>query len=303
MNLPACGDHPLSGRTGWRIYAGVFTPARRFVRRSGTSVPVSWGDVNSLELRGAGQTHLNSDAKIGDQGHPQGVPLPIVFFRRYAPWGGHPQGVPLPIFVFSRPGEGTHKGCPYLWAVCPGEGTHKGRPYQIVFSRRCPGEGTHKGCPYHLFAIGRYALGRAPTRGAPTNCFMPWGGHPQGVPLPYAGDCPGEGTHKGCPYHLSLAPLGRAPTRGAPTICLLWRYALGRADAPLSSLGRICPGEAPTRGAPTRFRQPVVFYLMQLPCGFDRIPLQYVYWRRQFNRFLLRCAFRPDARRTMGEDR
>ena len=36
---------------------------------------------------------------------------------------------------------------------------------------------------------------------------------------------------------------------------------------------------------------------------FDRIPLHYVYWWRQFNRFLLRCAFRPDARRTMGEDR
>ena len=140
MNLPACGDHPLSGRTGWRIYAGVFTPARRFVRRRGTSVPVSWGDVNSLELRGqgyrelrdssglsanssrkraltapispgwrlnlaqflhqvgeggrklkvrdcpdcgAGQTHLSSDAKIADEGRPQG-------------------------------GEGTHKGCPYL---------------------------------------------------------------------------------------------------------------------------------------------------------------------------------------------
>ena len=39
------------------------------------------------------------------------------------------------------------------------------------------------------------------------------------------------------------------------------------------------------------------------PNGFDRIPLQYIYWWRQFNRFLLRCAFRPDARRTMGEDR
>ena len=33
---------------------------------------------------GPGQTHLNSDAKIADEGHPQG-------------------------------GEGTHKGCPYFF--------------------------------------------------------------------------------------------------------------------------------------------------------------------------------------------
>ena len=59
-----------------------------------------------MEFR-AGQSHLISDAKIADEGHPQGAPLPFAF---------------------------------------------------------CPEEGTHKGRPYHL----RFALRRAPTRGAPT---------------------------------------------------------------------------------------------------------------------------------------
>ena len=267
-------------------------------------------------------------------GHPQGAPLPIVFSRRYA-WGGRPQGAPLPI-VFSRryalgraPTRGAPTNC-LLSALCPGEGTHKGRPYRlssfgvmpwggrpqgaplpIVFSRRyalgraptrgaptycllsalCPGEGAHKGRPYLLSSFGvmawggrpqgaplpivffrRYGLGRAPTRGAPTDCLlsalwpgegahkgrpyllsslgvMPWGGHPQGAPLPIVFSpalCPGEGTHKGRPYLLSslrVMPWGGRP-QGAPLpIVFSPRYALGR---------------APTRGAPTRFRQPQV---------------------------------------------
>ena len=86
------------------------------------------------------------------------MPLPIVFLL---PWEGHPQGVPLP----------------------------------IVFS-------------------GRYALRRAPTRGAPTDCL-------------FLALCPEKGAHKGCPYRLSflakdVMPLRRLcpPTRGAPTDCL-----------------------------------------------------------------------------------
>ena len=201
------------------------------------------------------------------------------------PWGGHPQGAPLPI-VFSRrfslgraPTRGAPTNC-LLSAFCAGEGTHKGPPTNCLLSAFFPGEGAHKGRPYQLSSLGvlrwgghpqgaplpivfsrRYALGRAPTRGAPTDCLL-------------SALCPGEGAHKGCPYQFVFSR----------------RFALGR---------------APTRGAPTRFRQPheVFSYLMQLPCGFDRIPLRYVYWWRQFNRFLLRCAFRPDARRTMGEDR
>ena len=125
----------------------------------------------------AGKTHLNSDAKIADEGRPQG-------------------------------GEGTHKGCPYLLfsaktygicdsalrsaqfqALCPKKGAHKGgraptrgaptfffrprnRPspktYGICdsalrsaqFQALCPKKGAHKG-------------GRAPTRGAPTFFFRP----------------------------------------------------------------------------------------------------------------------------------
>ena len=45
--------------------------------------------------RGAGQTHLNSDAKIADEGCPQGAPLPdsgsLTWFcpnLMQLPWGG-----------------------------------------------------------------------------------------------------------------------------------------------------------------------------------------------------------------------
>ena len=299
------------------------------------------------------------------EGHPQGVPLPIVFSRRlglgraptrgaptdcllsaFGPgkgthkgcpyrlsslgvwaWEGHPQGVPLPI-VFSRrlglgraptrgaptdcllsafgPGKGTHKGCPYRLSslgVLTCEGHLQGVPLPIVLSRRLvleraptrgaptdcllsafgPGKGTYKGCPYRLFCLGvwawerhpqgvplpivlsrRLGLGRAPTRGAPTDCLLgvwPWEGHPQGAPLPIV-------------FSRRLA-LGRAPTRGAPTDCLLSAFGPGKGTHKgcpyrLSSLGvwaweghpqgvplpivlsrRLVLGRAPTRGAPT----------------------------------------------------
>ena len=142
------------------------------------------------------------------EGHPQGVPLPIVFSRRLgrAPTRGAP--------TLSGPGEGTHKGCPYRLSslgVLPWEGHPQGVPLPIVFSRRLalgraptrgaptdcllsafgPGKGTHKGCPYRLSSLG----------------VLPWGGHPQGVPLPIV--------------FSRRFDLGRAPTRGAPTDCLL----------------------------------------------------------------------------------
>ena len=136
----------------------------------------------------------------------------------------------------------------------PWGGHPQGAPLPIVFSRRyalgraptrgaptncllqalCPGEGTHKGpTPLPIVFSRRYALGRAPTRGAPTNCLL------QAL-------CPEEGAHKGRPYQLSslgVMPWGGHP-QGAPLpIVFSRRYALGR---------------APTRGAPTRFRQPHV---------------------------------------------
>ena len=273
---------------------------------------------------GTGQTHLNSDAKIADEGRPQGAtncllsalcpgegthkgrPYRLSFLGVMA-GGGRPQGAPLPI-VFSRRygrGRAPTRGAPtdcLLSALCPGEGTHKGRPYQlsslgvlpwggrpqgaplpIAFSRRCamgraptrgaptycllsafgPGEGTHKGCPYLLSSLGvipwgghpqgvplpiafsrRYALGRAPTRGAPTNCLL-------------SALCPGEGTHKGRPYQLpslGVMPWGGHP-QGAPLpIAFSRRYGRGRAPtrgAPTNCLlWALCPGEGTHKGRP-----------------------------------------------------
>ena len=237
---------------------------------------------------GTGQTHLNSDAKIADEGRPQGAPLPIVFSRRYA--------------LGRAPTRGAPTNC-LLSALCPGEGTHKGRPYQLSSLGVMPWGGHPQGAPLPIVFSRRYALGRAPTRGAPTNCLLsalcpgegthkgrpyqfllsalwPWGGHPQGAPL--LGVCAptclsaGEGTHKGRPYRLSslgVMALGRAPTRGAPTDCLLSALCPGEGThkgrvmawggrpqgAPLPivpSLGVmawLCPGEGAHKGrAPTR---------------------------------------------------
>ena len=192
------------------------------------------------------------------EGHPQGVPLPIVFSRRSAlgrvPTRGAPTDCLLSAF---GPGKGAHKGCPYRLSslgVRPWGGHPQGAPPPIVFSRR-------------------FALERAPTRGAPTDCLLSAFG-------------PGEGTHKGCPYRLSslgVLPceghpqgvplpivfsrrfaLGRAPTRGAPTDCLLLAF---------------WPEKGAHKGAPTRFRQPHEVYsnLMQLPC--PREPCNWRDWR------------------------
>ena len=198
-------------------------------------------EMSSSPHFGTGQTHLNSDAKIADEGRPQGAPLPIVFSRRYAlgraptrgaptncllsafcPWGGHPQGAPLPI-AFSRrfalgraPTRGAPTNCLFS-ALWPGEGAHKGRPYQLSFLGVMAGGGRPQGAPLPI----RYALGRAPTRGAPTDCL-------------FSALCPGEGAHKGRPYLLSF--LGVMPGGGHPQgvplpIVLARRYALRRASA------------------------------------------------------------------------
>ena len=307
---------------------------------------------------GTGQTHLNSDAKIADEGRPQGAPLPNCLLSALCPGegthkgrpyqlpslgvmagGGHPQGAPLPI-VFSRRygrGRAPTRGAP-TDSLCPGEGTHKGRPYRLSSLGVMAWGGRPQGAPLPI----RYALGRAPTRGAPTDCLFsallpgegthkgrpyllsslgvwPWGGHPQGAPLPIAFSrryglgraptrgaptyCllsalwPGEGAHKGRPYRLSSlgvmagegrpqgAPLpivfsrrygrGRAPTRGAPTDCFLLALWPGEgthkgrpyrlfsfgvmaggghpqgAPLPIVFSRRYALGRAPTRGAPT----------------------------------------------------
>ena len=99
-------------------------------------------------------------------------------YRFVLPWGGHPPGAPLPIrFALGRV---PTRGAP-TDSFCLGEGTHKGRPYRFVLpwgghpqgaplpDSFCPGEGTHKGRPYPI----RFALGRVPTRGAPTRFRQP----------------------------------------------------------------------------------------------------------------------------------
>ncbi len=77
-----------------------------------------------------GQTHLNSDAKIADEGHPQG-------------------------------GEGTHKGCPYLHYSAKKPASSRQRRMEFAIAH------------YDLHSSRRYALGRAPTRGAPTRFRQP----------------------------------------------------------------------------------------------------------------------------------
>ena len=108
----------------------------------------------------------------------------------------------------------------------PGQ-THLNSDAKIAY------EGRPQEAPLPIVFSRRYALGRAPTRGAPTNCLL------QAL-------CPGEGTHKGRPYQLSS--LGVMSWKGHPQgvplpIVFSRRYALGR---------------APTRGAPTRFSSPGV---------------------------------------------
>ena len=269
---------------------------------------------------GTGQTHLNSDAKIADEGHPQGAPLPIVFSRRYALGRAPTRGAPTNCLLLAfGPGEGTHKGRPYQLpslGVMPWGGHPQGAPLPIAFSMRYAlGRAPTRGAPTNCFS--RCALGRAPTRGAPTDCFLalraptrgaptnclllafgpgegthkgrpyqlpslgvwPWGGHPQGAPLPIAFSwryaleraptrgaptncllsalCPGEGTHKGRPYQLpslGVMPWGGHP-QGAPLpIAFSRRYALGRAPtrgAPTNCLlSALCPGEGTHKGRP-----------------------------------------------------
>ena len=117
------------------------------------------------------------------------------------------------------------RGAPTDCVWRPGEGTHKGRPYRL---RLAPWGGYPQGAPLPI----RLALGRAPTRGAPTDSFGPGEGTHKGCPYRFV--WPWEGHPQGVPLPIRLA-LGRAPTRGAPT----------------DSFG---PGE----GAPARFRQPHV---------------------------------------------
>ena len=187
-------------------------------RTCGLILPVEWG-------WGSGQTHFNSDARIADEGRPQGVPLPFgpgEGTTRGAPtvwpWEGRPQGVPLPFGL----GRAPTRGAPTVLAR--GRAPTRGAPTVLVPTR-----------------------GRAPTRGAPTD--GPGGGHPQGVPLPFWfwEGCPqgvplpfgsGKGPTRGAPTVLAR---GRAPTRGAPTVWFWEGHPQGVPLPDSDSLTWVCP--------------------------------------------------------------
>ena len=190
---------------------------------------------------GTGQTHLNSDSKIADEGRPQG-------------------------------GEGTHKGCPYLHFSAKKPASSRQRRMEFAIAH------------YDLHSSRRYALGRAPTRGAPTNCLlsgvMPWGGHPQGAPLPLSspGVMPWGGTHKGRPYQLS-SPMPWGGTH-APTNCLLqalWGGHPQGAPLPIVFSKALCPGEGAHKGCPYQLSSPGVMPWGGHPQG---APLPIVFSRR-----------------------
>ena len=171
----------------------------------------------------AGQSHLNSDATIVHEGRPQGAPtrgaptncLLSAFclekgthkgrpYRLFClgvwAWEGHPQGVPLPIVLSRRLGLGRAptRGAPtdcFVSAFGPGKGTHKGCPSRLFCLGVWAWEGHPQGVPLPIVLSRRLGLGRAPTRGAPTDCFVSAFG-------------PGKGTHKGCPYAIQAASRG-----------------------------------------------------------------------------------------------
>ena len=117
---------------------------------------------------------------------------------------------------------------PLLSAFWPGEGTHKGRPYRLSSLGVLPWGGHPQGVPLPIVFSRRFGLGRAPTRGAPTDCLL-------------SAFWPGEGTHKGRPYRLSslgVLAWGGHP-QGVPLpIVFSRRFALGRAPYPIQAASR-----------------------------------------------------------------
>ena len=202
----------------------------------------------------------------------QGVPLPIVFSRRYALGRAPTRGAPTYSLLHYALGRASPTNC-LLQALCPGEGTHKGCPYRLSSPGVMPWGGRPQGVPLRplgapLLFSRRYALGRAPTRGAPTDCLLsalcPGEGTHKGCPYRFA--CPGEGA-QGCPYRFAMPWGGRPQGVPLPIRCPAMPWGGHPQGVPLPI--RYALGRAPTRGAPTRFRQPHVGYSQ-----FDAIALQ-----------------------------
>ena len=143
--------------------------------------------LSSLDFKGC--PYRSSLGVMPWEGHPQGVPLPIVFSRRYALGRAPTRGDCLPLARITD--------C-LLSALCPGKGTHKGCPYRLSSLGVWPWEGHPQGVLLPIVFSRRLALGRAPTRGAPTDCLLSAFG-------------PGKGTHKGRPYPIQAALRGFVP--------------------------------------------------------------------------------------------
>ena len=84
-------------------------------------------------------------------------------------------------------GRAPTRGAPtvcLLLALCPGKGTHKGCPYRLSSLGVMPWEGRPQGVPLPFVFSWRYALRRAPTRGAPTRFRQPHEGFSNLMQLP-----------------------------------------------------------------------------------------------------------------------
>ena len=98
-------------------------------------------------------------------------------------------------FALGRaPTRGAPTDC-LLSAFCPAKGTHKGCPYRLSSLGVLPWEGHPQGVPLPIVFSRRFALRRAPTRGAPTDCLL-------------SAFCPAKGAHKGRPYPIQAASRG-----------------------------------------------------------------------------------------------
>ena len=195
-------------------------------RPQGVPLPIGFSRRLALgraPTRGAPTDWLLSAFGPGKGTH-KGCPYQLASLGVW-PWEGHPQGVPLPIGFSRRSalGRAPTRGATdwLLSAFCPTKGTHKWCPYRLASLGVWAWEGHPQGAPLPIGFSRPFALGRAPTRGAPTDwllsAFCPGKGAHKGRPyllsslgvLPYEGHPllstfgPGKGAHKGCPYRLA----------------------------------------------------------------------------------------------------
>ena len=139
--------------TGWVVPEP--TTARYVVQ----DVGVSW----------AGQTHLNSDAKIADEGHPQGATNCLLFSAK-KPASSRQRRMEFAIAHYD-----LHSSRRYALRRAP---TRDAPTNCLLFPAKKPASSCQRRrefaiAHYGLHSSRRYALRRAPTRGAPTRFRQP----------------------------------------------------------------------------------------------------------------------------------